>query len=102
MTEIRPVADSNKVLFYPQTHADAVIGFEKAAQTYIKNNPATVVQAIQEQIQYWHDGLTSSTIKLQSPGGTAFLLSISDDGKLTIVKEGDTDAGTISDGSTVK
>lgn len=96
MTDIRPIAGSDKLVFYPVTHSQAVKDFDKGVTKSIAASPAEFFNLLKSDIVTWHDGLIPKTIKMQSPNGTAFLVSISDDGKLAVTKEGDSDGNTTS------
>lgn len=96
MTDIRPIAGADKVMFYPVTHSQAVRDFDKGVTKTITASPTEFFNLLKPDITTWHDGLIQKTIKMQSPNGTIFLVSISDDGKLAIMKEGDSDGSTTS------
>lgn len=96
MTDIRPIAGSDKVMFYPVTHSQAVKDFDKGVTKAIAASQSEFFDLLKSDITTWHDGLIPKTIKIQSPNGTVFLVSISDDGKLAVMKEGDSDGNTIS------
>lgn len=96
MTDIRPIAGSDKVAFYPVTHSQAVKEFDKGVTKAIAASPSEFFDLLKSDITTWHDGLIPKTIKMQSPSGAVFLVSINDDGKLAVMKEGDSDGNTIS------
>lgn len=96
MTDIRPIAGSDKVMFYPVTHSQAVKDFDKGVTKSIATSPSEFFDLLKPDITTWHDGLIPKQIKMQSPNGTNFLVSIGDDGKLIITKEGIVDGGTTS------
>ena len=97
MTDIRPVAGADKVAFYPVTHSQAVKDFDVGVTKAVAASPAEFFNLLKSDIVTWHDGLIPKTIKMQSPNGTIFLVSINDDGKLIITKEGIMDGGTTSE-----
>ncbi|KZT79859.1 hypothetical protein Nizo1838_1649 [Lactiplantibacillus plantarum] len=82
--------------FYPVTHSQAVKEFDKGVTKAIAASPTESFNLLKSDITTWHNGLISKTIKMQSPSGTVFLVSIGDDGKLAVTKEGDSDGNTIS------
>lgn len=90
MTDIRPIAGADKVEFYPVTHSQAVKEFDKGVTKAIAASPSEFFDLLKSDITTWHDGLIPKTIKLQSPNGIVFLLSVDDDGKIVTSKEGDT------------
>lgn len=96
MTEVRPIADSNKVVFYPQTHYQAVKGFDTGVSAAVKASSTDFFDLLKPNIETWHDELKPTAIKLQSPNGTVFLLSIDNDGNVLTTKEGDSNVDTIS------
>ncbi|WP_285298935.1 hypothetical protein [Lactiplantibacillus plantarum] len=96
MTDIRPIAGSDKVAFYPVTHSQAVKDFDVGVTKTVTASSAEFFNLLKSDIETWHDGLIPKTIKMQSPNGTVFLVSINDDGKLIITKEGIVDGGTTS------
>ncbi|WP_412936231.1 hypothetical protein [Lactiplantibacillus plantarum] len=96
MTDIRLIAGSDKVAFYPVTHSQAVKDFDVGVTKTVTASPAEFFNLLKSDIETWHDGLIPKTIKMQSPNGTVFLVSINDDGKLIITKEGIVDGGTTS------
>ena len=96
MTDIRPIAGSNKVMFYPVTHSQAVKDFDKGVTKAIAASPTESFNLLKSDITTWHDGLIPKQIKMQSPSGAVFLVSISDDGKLAVTKEGDSNGNTTS------
>lgn len=96
MTDIRPIAGADKVAFYPVTHSQAVKDFDNGVTKAIAASPTEFFNLLKSDIVTWHDGLIPKTIKMQSPNGTIFLVSINDDGKLIITKEGIMDGGTTS------
>ena len=96
MTDIRPIAGSDKSVFYPVTHSQAVKDFDKGVTKAITASPAEFFNLLKSDIVTWHDGLITKTIKMQSPSGAVFLVSINDDGKLAVMKEGDSDGNTTS------
>ncbi|AVK60259.1 hypothetical protein C5Z25_00040 [Lactobacillus sp. CBA3605] len=96
MTEIRPIADNGKVMFYPATHYQAVKDLDVGVTRVFMDNPTEFFNLLKPNIKTWHNGEITNLIKLQSPNGTAFLVSISDDGKLIITKEGNSDGNTTS------
>lgn len=97
MTDIRPIAGDDKEAFYPVTHSQAVKDFDKGVTKAIAANPTESFNLLKTDITTWHDGLIQKTIKMQSPNGTAFLVSINDDGKLAVTKEDTSNGNTISD-----
>ena len=96
MTDIRPIAGADKVAFYPVTHSQAVKDFDVGVTKAVAASPAEFFNLLKSDIVTWHDGLIPKTIKMQSPNGTVFLVSINDDGKLAVMKEGDSDGNTTS------
>lgn len=96
MTDIRPIAGADKVAFYPVTHSQAVKDFDVGVTKTVTASPSEFFNLLKSEVETWHDGLIPKTIKMQSPNGTVFLVSISDDGKISVMKEGDSDGGTIS------
>lgn len=96
MADIRPIADSGKVMFYPVTHYQAVKDLDIGISSAIAQSPTEFFNLLKSDIETWHDGLIPKQIKMQSLNGTVFLVSISDDGKLIITKEGIMDGGTTS------
>lgn len=96
MIDIRPIAGTDKVSFYPVTHSQAVKDFDVGVTKAVTDSPADFFNLLKSDIETWHDGLIPKQIKMQSPNGTIFLVSISDDGKLTVTKEGDSNGDTIS------
>ncbi|MBS0953045.1 hypothetical protein ABC426_17395 [Lactiplantibacillus plantarum] len=96
MTDIRPIAGSDKAAFYPVTHSQAVKDFDVGVTKAVVASPAEFFNLLKSGIVTWHDGLIPKTIKMQSPNGTVFLVSINDDGKLAVMKEGDSDGNTTS------
>ncbi|WP_265489743.1 hypothetical protein [Lactiplantibacillus plantarum] len=96
MTDIRPIAGADKAAFYPVTHSQAVKEFDKGVTKAIAASPTESFNLLKSDITTWHDGLIPKTIKMQSPSGAFFLVSIGDDGKLAVTKEGDSDGNTTS------
>lgn len=96
MVDIRPIAGADKVAFYPVTHSQAVKDFDVGVTKTVTASPTEFFNLLKSDIETWHDGLIPKQIKMQSPSGTAFLVSIGDDGKLIITKEGITDGSTTS------
>ena len=96
MTDIRPIAGADKVAFYPVTHSQAVKDFDVGVTKAVAASPAEFFNLLKSDIVTWHDGLIPKTIKMQSPTGTVFLVSINDDGELAVMKEGDSDGNTTS------
>lgn len=96
MTDIRPIAGADKVMFYPVTHSQAVKDFDVGVNKTVAASPTEFFNLLKPDIVTWHDGLIPKTIKMQSPSGAVFLVSISDDGKLAVTKEGDSDGNTTS------
>ncbi|PKX60309.1 hypothetical protein [Lactiplantibacillus plantarum] len=96
MTDIRPIAGSDKVVFYPVTHSQAVKDFDVGVTKAVAASPAEFFNLLKSDVEIWHDGLIPKTIKMQSPNGAVFLVSIGDDGKLSVTKEGDSDGNTTS------
>ncbi|ALC09307.1 hypothetical protein [Lactiplantibacillus plantarum] len=96
MTEIRPIAGNDKTVFYPVTHSQAVKDFDKGVTKAIAASPTGFFNLLKSDVEDWHDGLIPKTIKMQSPSGAVFLVSIGDDGKLAVTKEGDSDGNTTS------
>ncbi|MFX0552955.1 hypothetical protein [Lactiplantibacillus plantarum] len=96
MTDIRPIAGEDKVAFYPVTHSQAVKDLDKGVTKAIAASPTEYFNLLKSDITTWHDGLIPKTIKMQSPSGAVFLVSIGDDGKLAVTKEGNSDGNTIS------
>ncbi|WP_159257008.1 hypothetical protein [Lactiplantibacillus pentosus] len=96
MTDIRPIAGADKAVFYPVTHSQAVKDFDKGVTKAIAASPTESFNLLKSDITAWYDGLIPKTIKMQSPNGTVFLVSIGDDGKLAVMKEGDSDGNTTS------
>ncbi|MCC6117069.1 hypothetical protein LA430_11150 [Lactiplantibacillus plantarum] len=96
MIDIRPIAGADKVAFYPVTHSQAVKDFDVGVTKAVAVSPAGFFNLLKSDIVIWHDGLIPKTIKMQSPNGTVFLVSVNDDGKLAVMKEGDSDGNTIS------
>lgn len=96
MTDIRPIAGADKAAFYPVTHSQAVKDFDKGVTKAIAASPTESFNLLKSDITTWHDGLIPKTIKMQSPSGAVFFVSIGDNGKLTVTKEGDSDGNTTS------
>ncbi|YP_003084355.1 tail protein [Lactobacillus phage phig1e] len=96
MTDIRPIAGADKAANYPVTHSQAVKDFDVGVTKAVAASPAKFFNLLKSDIVTWHDGLIPKTIKMQSPNGTVFLVSIGDDGKLAVTKEGDSDGNTTS------
>lgn len=96
MTDIRPIAGADKAAFYPVTHSQAVKGFDAGVTKAVAASPAEFFNLLKSDVEAWHNGLIPETIKMQSPNGTVFLVSIGDDGKLAVMKEGDSDGNTTS------
>lgn len=96
MIDIRPIAGADKVLFYPVTHSQAVKDFDLGVTKAVTASPAEFFNLLKSDIETWYDGLIPKQIKMQSPNGTTFIVSISDDGKLAVMKEGDSDGNTTS------
>lgn len=85
---INQVKTSDGQIYAPQTTFDAVLGFGTGVGNYIKDNPVFVFNQISKLIQTWYGTLPiPKQIKLQSPDGTVFLLTVSNDGELTASKE---------------
>lgn len=97
MTDIRPIAGADKVVFYPVTHSQAVKDFDVGVTKVVTASPTDFFNLLKSDIETWHDGLIPKQIKMQSPNGAVFLVSISDDGKLIITKEGIVDGRAISE-----
>lgn len=97
MVDIRPIAGTDKVAFYPVTHSQAVKDFDIGVTKAVASSQADFFNLLKSDIETWHDGLIQKQIKMQSLNGTVFLVSISDDGKLIITKEGITDGRTTSE-----
>ncbi|WP_334263668.1 hypothetical protein [Lactiplantibacillus plantarum] len=97
MIDIRPIAGADKVSFYPVTHSQAVKDFDVGVTKSVTASPAEFFNLLKSDIETWHDGLIQKQIKMQSPNGTVFLVSISDDGKLIITKEEIMDGSTTSE-----
>lgn len=97
MVDIRPIAGADKVVFYPVTHSQAVKDFDVGVNKTVAASPTEFFNLLKSDIETWHDGLIPKQIKMQSLNGTVFLVSISDDGKLIITKEGITDGRTTSE-----
>lgn len=90
--------DSNKIPYFPRVSWDSVIGLDKHNNEYLTNwitldnNKPLLFNSIKEQLQLWHDQLPEkiyTNIKMQSPNGTVFLLSVSDNGQPVFTKEDD-------------
>lgn len=96
MTDIRPIAGADKVAFYPVTHSQAVKDFDVGVTKAVTASPAEFFNLLKSDVDTWHDGLIPKTIKMQSPSGAVFLVSIGDDGKLAVTKEGDSNGNTTS------
>ncbi|MDN7060919.1 hypothetical protein FIV11_04140 [Lactiplantibacillus plantarum] len=96
MTDIRPIAGADKVAFYPVTHSQAVKDFDVGVAKAVTASPAKFFNLLKSDVEAWHDGLIQKQIKMQSPSGTVFLVSIGDDGKLAVMKEGNSDGNTTS------
>ncbi|MCG0628292.1 phage-like protein [Lactiplantibacillus plantarum] len=96
MVDIRPIAGADKVAFYPVTHSQAVKDFDVGVNKTVAASPTEFFNLLKSDVETWHDGLIPKQIKMQSPNGTAFLVSINDDGKLAVTKEGDSDGNTTS------
>ena len=94
MTEIRPIAGADKVVFYPVTHSQAVKDFDKGVTKVIASSPTEIFNLLKSDIATWYGEQISKAIKMQSPNGTVFLVSIDDDGKLVVMKEGDSNGNT--------
>lgn len=97
MTDIRPIAGSDKIVFYPVTHSQAVKDFDKGVTKAVAASTDEFFNLLKSDVEAWHDGLIPKQIKMQSLNGTVFLVSISDDGKLIITKEGIMDGRTTSE-----
>ncbi|MGA3472943.1 hypothetical protein ACA578_15455 [Lactiplantibacillus plantarum] len=97
MIDIRPIAGSDKVAFYPVTHSQAVKDFDVGVTKAVTTSPDEFFDLLKPDITTWHDGMIPKTIKMQSPSGAVFLVSINDDGKLIITKEGIVDDRTTSE-----
>jgi hypothetical protein len=89
MTDIRPIAGNDKAPFYPVTHSQAVKDFDVGVTKAVAASPAEFFNLLKSGAEAWHDGLIPKQIKMQSPNGTVFLVSISDDGKLAVTKDGE-------------
>ena len=96
MTDIRPIAGADKVAFYPVTHSQAVKDFDVGVTKAVAASPAEFFNLLKSDVETWHDGLIPKTIKMQSPSGAVFLVSIGDDGKLAVTKGGNSDGNTTS------
>lgn len=96
MTEIRPIAGSDKVAFYPVTHSQAVKDFDKGVTKAIAASPSEFFDLLKSDIATWHEEQIPKIIKMQSPSGAVFFVSIGNDGKLAVTKEGDSDGNTTS------
>lgn len=96
MTDIRPIAGSDKVMFYPVTHSQAVKEFDTGVTKAIASSPTEIFNLLKSDIATWYGEQIPKAIKMQSPNGTVFLVSIDDDGKLAVTKEGDSDGNTTS------
>lgn len=94
MTEIRPIAYNSKSVFYPVTHYQAVKQLDDGVVNAITTNPDKVIDGVKNSLETWHTGLTPTSIKLQSPSGAVFLISVDDDGNVLTTKEGDNDGST--------
>lgn len=95
---IKRLIGSDKNPFVPQTTWDAVIGLDNHLNDWINLNGLLLFNSINEQIQQWHDSLPpkiKKQEKWQSPNGTVFILSVSDDGQPIFTKEDD-ETGTES------
>lgn len=97
MIDIRPIAGADKVAFYPVTHSQAVKDFDVGVTKAVAASPAEFFNLLKSDVEAWHNGLIPEQIKMQSLNGTVFLVSISDDGKLIITKEGIMDGHTTSE-----
>lgn len=97
MTDIRPIAGADKVAFYPVTHSQAVKDFDKGVTKAIAASPTGFFNLLKSDIATWHEKQISKTIKMQSPSGAVFFVSIGDDGKLAVTKEDASNGNTISD-----
>lgn len=96
MIDIRPIAGADREAFYPVTHSQAVKDFDVGVTKAVTASPSEFFNLLKSEVETWHDGLIPKQIKMQSPNETVFLVSIGDDGKLAITKEGDSDGNTIS------
>ncbi|RDF94994.1 hypothetical protein [Lactiplantibacillus plantarum] len=96
MIDIRPIAGADKVAFYPVTHSQAVKDFDVGVTKAVAASPAGFFNLLKSDILTWHEKQISKTIKMQSPSGAVFFVSIGDDGKLAVMKEGDSDGNTTS------
>lgn len=82
MTDIRPIAGADKAAFYPVTHSQAVKDFDVGVTKAVAASPAGFFNLLKSDILTWHEGQIPKTIKMQSPNGTVFLVTIGDDGKI--------------------
>ena len=94
MTDIRPIAGSDKAAFYPVTHSQAVKGLDTGVTKAIATSPTKIFNLLKPDNATWYGEQIPKTIRMQSPNGTVFLVSISDDGKPIVTKEGDSDGNT--------
>ncbi|WP_265401474.1 hypothetical protein [Lactiplantibacillus plantarum] len=97
MIDIRPIAGADKAAFYPVTHSQAVKDFDVGVTKAVTASPSEFFNLLKSDIETWYDGLIPKQIKMQSPNGTVFLVSIGDDGKLIITKEGIMNGSTTSE-----
>lgn len=90
--------DSSKNPYFPRVSWDSVLGLDNHTNDCLTNwvtldsNKLLLFSSIQEQLQTWHNQLPEKTytnIKMQSPDGTVFLLSVTDDGQPVFTKEDD-------------
>lgn len=90
--------DSSKNPYFPRVSWDSVLGLDNHTNDYLTNwvtldnSKLLLFSSIQEQLQTWHDQLPEKiyqNIKMQSPNGTVFLLSVTDDGQPVFTKEDD-------------
>ncbi|MCG0820900.1 phage-like protein [Lactiplantibacillus plantarum] len=92
MVDIRPIAGSDKVVFYPVTHSQAVKDFDVGVTKAVAASPAEFFNLLKSDILTWHEGQIPKTIKMQSPNGTVFLVTIGDDGKIQTQVKSSSDA----------
>lgn len=97
---IKRFISSDKKPFVPQTTWDAVIGLDNHLIDWNNSNGLLLFNSIKEYLQEWHDTLPEqikTQEKWQSPDGTVFILSVSNDGQPIFTKEDDetgTESGT--------
>lgn len=85
-THKRYLKDDDGNVYWPVAAWDAIIGLDAHLTSWTTDNS----QFIYDQIStYIADHTLQKSVKLQSPNGTVFILSVDDDGKLITSKEED-------------